>query len=90
MMAMAMGVTVALLSAGVPAAMASYEDPRKGGCAAGEMPAKFPFGGCMCMPKCNAGTCPAAPGAWVLGFWLVFRRLLRPFSASLGAAGVEQ
>ncbi len=66
MMAMAMGVAVALLSAGVPAAMASYEDPRKGGCAAGEMPAKFPFGGCMCMPKCNAGTCPAASGAWVL------------------------
>jgi len=43
-------------------ATASYGDPRKGSCAAGEMPAKFPFGGCMCMPKCNAGTCPAAPG----------------------------
>ena len=26
------------------------------------MPAKFPFGGCMCMPKCTAGKCPAAPG----------------------------
>jgi hypothetical protein len=26
------------------------------------VPAKFPFGGCMCMPKCTAGKCPAAPG----------------------------
>eukprot|EP01043_Picozoa_sp_COSAG02_P013319 COSAG02_NODE_530_length_20697_cov_20.103457_18_plen_186_part_00 len=43
-------------------AVADYEDPRKGSCAAGEMPAKFPFGGCMCMPKCTAGKCPAAPG----------------------------
>lgn len=29
-------------------AEADYEDPRKGSCSAGEMPAKFPFGGCMC------------------------------------------
>lgn len=43
-------------------AVADYEDPRKGSCAAGEMPAKFPFGGCMCMPKCTVGKCPAAPG----------------------------
>ena len=26
------------------------------------VPAKFPFGGCMCMPKCAGGKCPAAPG----------------------------
>eukprot|EP01043_Picozoa_sp_COSAG02_P092922 COSAG02_NODE_29485_length_568_cov_0.980810_2_plen_45_part_01 len=28
-------------------ASADYGDPRKGSCATGEMPAKFPFGGCM-------------------------------------------
>ena len=27
------------------------------------VPAKFPFGGCMCLPKCTGGTCPAATGA---------------------------
>ena len=42
-------------------AAADYGDPRKGSCATGDMPAKFPFGGCMCMPKCTGGTCPAAP-----------------------------
>ena len=25
--------------------------------------AKFPFGGCMCLPQCTGGTCPAATGA---------------------------
>ena len=44
-------------------ASANYDDPRKGGCPAGNMAAKFPFGGCMCLPQCTGGTCPAATGA---------------------------
>ena len=52
----------ALLVVGAAAVRANYDDPRKGGCPAGNMAAKFPFGGCMCMPKCTGTTCPAAPG----------------------------
>ena len=48
---------------GAAAVRANYDDPRKGGCPAGNMAAKFPFGGCMCLPQCTGGTCPAATGA---------------------------
>ena len=48
---------------GAAGVRANYDDPRKGGCPAGNMAAKFPFGGCMCLPQCTGGTCPAATGA---------------------------
>ena len=53
----------ALLVVGAAAVRANYDDPRKGGCPAGNMAAKFPFGGCMCLPQCTGGPCPAATGA---------------------------
>ena len=42
---------------GAAGVRANYDDPRKGGCPAGNMAAKFPFGGCMCLPQCTGGTC---------------------------------